>query len=1054
MNKPSKGSDLFIVDNSISGWTTRRYLHDWCEIAKSMDIATGYFEIGALLALEDKWQQLEKIRILMGDEVTGRTKQALLKAIKERAEFKLDTSIEDEKEDNPFLNGVDAIVDAMKHGRIECRVYNKDRFHAKAYITHAKLDVVGAQALVGSSNFTQPGLTKNIELNIQVQSGREVAQLQEWYETHWEDAEDVSEEILKVVSRHTELFTPFDIYAKALQSLLRSHEMTAGEWDRNESRLFQYLDRYQQEAYWKLIEIARRHGGAFLCDGVGLGKTFVGLMLIERLVLHDRKRVVLFAPKAATESVWQPHLEQWLPHIHVGGTDGGAVFSSFHLASHSDFARANIDDIKKSIADFADVIIIDEGHHFRNPGRQGDPETGEKRSRYWQLYDLIHASEPRKRVYFLTATPINNRLGDFRHMAELFTGREEAFFAKTLGVHGLTSHFNRLEKNLKDSLGSEEAQLGENLEEVREKLSVDVVFGALVVQRSRKYVRESQQQEKEKPAIFPTRQKPEVAEYSVRKSYGALLDKFEKAFQKDNPLFTLSIYYPLAYYIGDDETIEPFDLGRQKQVVGLIRTSFLKRFESSVRAFELSLDRLLRKLLAFLEVNCEPGAERVQLEKWQQQNAEILQYAYQQQLDIWGKEEDEEDLEEDIVPVELLAQFEKLPRKEYNVPGIIEDTFSDLDQVVDFLKEAKKFKSSDDDKLKKLLRLLKTKQLTGQKVLIFSEFADTVRYLAKELGSNGIDGLDFIDGGRSGRADFIRRFSPYYNGTSTGELKDRGVTETRVLISSDVLSEGLNLQDACFLINYDIHWNPVRLMQRIGRIDRRLNPDIEKQLIKDHPEIASHRGTVKFWNFLPPEELNSLLTLYNKVTQKTLLISETLGIESGKLLTPDDRYNDTKVFNAFQGELEGQTTVEERLRLDFQQMLNDMPELAERLEAFPGSIFSGRKRLPKGILGVFFCYTLPAWDTEKEDYSLEAGPTHWYLYDLDKKTILEEPGDIVRSIESKKNHKRRCEMEQKTLIEMRAEVRKHIRNTYEKKLDLPLDAPKPRLDCWMELNEG
>ena len=107
----------------------------------------------------------------------------------------------------------------------------KDKFHAKAYITHAKLDVVGAQALVGSSNFTRPGLTQNIELNIQVQSGREVAQLQEWYEEHWNQAQDVTPEILEVVDRHVREYTPFEVYAKALQEFFRGHEITAGEWD-------------------------------------------------------------------------------------------------------------------------------------------------------------------------------------------------------------------------------------------------------------------------------------------------------------------------------------------------------------------------------------------------------------------------------------------------------------------------------------------------------------------------------------------------------------------------------------------------------------------------------------------------------------------------------------------------------------------------------------------------------------------------------------------------------------------------------------------------------
>jgi phosphatidylserine/phosphatidylglycerophosphate/cardiolipin synthase-like enzyme len=155
---------------------------------------------------------LDKIRILMGAETTHRTRKALLDAVRALAKETLDKSLEDEKEANPFLNGVPAISEALKSRQIDCRVYDKDKFHAKAYITHAKLEVVGAQALVGSSNFTRPGLTENIEINIQVQSGREVAQLQEWFDKHWAEAKEITDDVLALISRHTHAYTPFDVY--------------------------------------------------------------------------------------------------------------------------------------------------------------------------------------------------------------------------------------------------------------------------------------------------------------------------------------------------------------------------------------------------------------------------------------------------------------------------------------------------------------------------------------------------------------------------------------------------------------------------------------------------------------------------------------------------------------------------------------------------------------------------------------------------------------------------------------------------------------------------
>ncbi|TAH34306.1 MAG: helicase [Planctomycetota bacterium] len=1049
MPSDSKGRDLFIVDNSVSGWTGLRYLEEWSSIAKAFDIATGYFEIGALLALDGKWQQLDKIRILMGAETTHRTRKALLDAVRDRALQILDGSIEADKGVNPFLHGVPAILEGLRSGQIECRVYDKDKFHAKAYITQAKLEVVGAQALVGSSNFTVPGLTRNIELNIQVQSAREVAQLQEWFESHWNDATEVTDAVIETISRHTQLYTPFDVYAKALQEFFRGHELTASEWDETRSKMFPRIDRYQKEAYWALMKIARQHGGAFLCDGVGLGKTFVGLMLIERLILHEGRRVVLFAPKATKEGVWEPHLREWLPHI--GGVGGGADFSNLAVFSHTDLGRkGDFPERFRRIAELADVVVIDEAHHFRNLGSRGSEEDVKEPSRYYRLYELLSNAERPKTVFMLTATPINNRLSDFRHMAELFTHRDETYFARTLGVNNLRAHFNQMEKALRGRVGHDLIDVSEHMTEAQEILFTDEIFRHIVVQRSRAYARESQLRESGKATSFPERKAPQVAEYSIRKTYGRLLDMFENAFTRKNPLFTLPMYYPLAWYEGPDKSIDRIEENRQKQVVGLIRTNFLKRFESSVTAFELSCDRLLQKLLAFLEVHSETMTEKKKLEHWKTDSAEALGYARRRQLELWG-EDGEESEDEDIVPQELLDAVAHLRRDEYDVSAMMAETFRDLDQLVHFIAEARKFEPRHDDKLQKLIRLLQSKELAGQKVLIFTEFADTARYLKRQLDQAGIDGVAQVDSAtKANRADVIQRFSPYYNGTSSSALNEKGRAEIRVLISTDVLSEGLNLQDSSRMINYDIHWNPVRLMQRIGRVDRRMNPEVEKRLVADHPDVASSRGKVSFWNFLPPEELNEILSLYTKVTQKTLLISKTLGIEGKKLLTPEDDFEALKEFNHA---YEGTRTAVEDMHLEYQALLQGDPGLEVRLMRLPGSVFSGRERPAKGSRGVFFCYALPALDKETDEFTEEAGTTRWYLFDLDRGAILEEPGEIAASIRSKPDTPRKCTTEEKTLVEIRGKVDKHIKNTYLKRVDAPVGV-KPKLRCWMELNEG
>jgi superfamily II DNA or RNA helicase len=1049
VTRTTQGGDLFVVDNSDSGWTGLRYLKEWCDLATSFDIATGFFEVGSLVALDSNWQQLGKIRILMGADVTPSTKRVLLEATKARAQRSLDEGLEADKDTNPFLNGVPAIVDALRSGQIECRVYNDAKFHAKAYITHAKLDVVGAKALVGSSNFTRPGLSQNVELNIQVQSPGDVAQLQEWFDTHWEKAVDVSDDVLGVIERHAKAYTPFDVYTRALHEFFEGHEITASEWEEGSSHVFPLLDRYQKEAYWALMKIARQQGGAFLCDGVGLGKTFVGLMLIERLVVHERKRVVLFAPKGAKEGVWEPHLREHLSHI--GGMGGGADFSNLTVFNHTDLNRGgDFPERFQRVAELADAVVIDEAHHFRNPGRKGDQEGGAGASRYYKLYDLLDSSIHPKSVYMLTATPINNQLTDLRHMIELFSRRDDAHFARTLGVNNLTAHFNGLEKALRKLLGLDKIDLSDNLTEANDLLAKDETFRNLVVQRSRAYAVESQKLEKGSAAVFPDRAPPKVAEYSVRQTYGKLLDMIEKAFEKNDPLFSLPVYYPLAYYKGSDAEIDPFEENRQKQVVSLIRTLFLKRFESSVRAFETSCYRLMMKLRAFLEVHADTESEKKRLDRWVRQNEEILHYATDRQLSLWG-EVDDEDQDDDVgIPEELLKKVSPLSRGEYDVGEIINETYLDLEQIIHFLAETQKFDPKHDDKLNKLKRLLKGNDLKDGKVLIFTEFADTARYLAGELKEDGIDGVTQVDSGSKGnRADVIKRFSPYYNATTSAQLKAKSQEEIRVLISTDILSEGLNLQDACRLVNYDIHWNPVRLMQRIGRVDRRLNPQVEDRLIVDHPETAPSRGKVMFWNFLPPAELNEILSLYKTVTGKTLLISKTLGIEGKKLLTEKDDYEALREFNHA---YEGTQTAMEDMHLEYQALLQELPQLEENLRRMPGSIFSGRKKPPKGSRGVFFCYRLPALDIEKDEFTDEAGTARWYLFDFDRDEILEEPGEIIESIRSKPSTPRHCAMEELTLVEIRDKVLKHIKNGYLKRLDAPVGV-KPTLKCWIELNE-
>ena len=1041
------GSDLFIVDNSDTAWKVRRYLKEWCDYSQGMDVATGFFEVGGLLALDGAWQAVPNIRILMGNEVSMRTKRAFTEGLTE-IKAHLDQSIESEKAKNDFLKGVPAIVKALESGQIKCRVYRKAKFHAKAYITHAEREVIGSAALVGSSNLTWPGICDNVELNVQI-TGTQVTALQDWYDHHWAEAEDVTPDILRVVQHHTQERSPFEVWAKALFEYARGRGPSPDQWDRETSVIFPKLAGYQRDAYKNLVEIAARYGAAFLCDGVGLGKTHVGLMIIERMIAHHGRRVVLFAPKAAREDVWEPLMEDLLPHL-------SSDFQPLVCYNHTDLHRKGTwpQRIARTVKD-TDVVLIDEAHHFRNPGVAG---TGEQApSRYRKLQGYLNQPESRpKQVFYLTATPINNSVHDFRHILGLVTGDNQAYFSeggRNLGIHNLRSHFNELERKFQQQAADDGLHETEYLDALRQMSESREIFGELVVQRSRGYVRASERLESASKVVFPNREVPRVASYQLKITYGRLLDSVAAAFDRKKPLFALAIYNPLSYLVTPPDE-QDFEAGRQKQVVALIRTLFLKRFESSARAFELSCFRLLRRLLAWVEVHAERDHDKGRLARWKAKHAKLLDrvgHVDAVQDAFWA---DDDDTDEFITDDDRDA-VNRLDPERYRIDDMLDDTLDDLEQVADFLGLVGDVRPERDSKLTALTRLLqRDKELAGQKVIIFTEFSDTAAYIETQLRKRkGLGRIERIDGNSSQeqRSAAVRHFAPFYNRVSSPGPNE----QIDILIATDVLAEGLNLQDANRLVNFDLHWNPVRLMQRIGRVDRRRDPDIEKRLLAAHPNLEDVRETVVYWNFLPPDELETLLRLYNRVNSKALVISKTFGIEGRKLLRPEDDFDPVKEINE---QFEGEQTTSERLALEYEQLAQEYPEFVERLPGYPLKTFSGKASPAADTRAVFFCFRIPRPDLETLNektgepcWTESAGETVWLLLDLDGKTVAPEPARIANFVRAEPDTPRQCRFDQAALTKLREKAEKQLARTHLRPLQAPVGVA-PVLKCWMEIN--
>ncbi|MCU7192158.1 helicase-related protein [Turicibacter sanguinis] len=1027
--------NIYIVDNSDEEVSVKKYLKEWCKISKQFDIATGYFEIGSLLELEDCWEKVDKIRLLFGQEMTKRTKVVLQQGLRDIL-TKVNDSLEEEKLKNSYLIGVPAIVHAIRVGKIECRVYTKDKFHAKAYITHMKddyfeglsniLNISKGYALVGSSNFTKAGLNQNVELNVQI--AENVEYLQNWFQKYWEESEDITEEILNVIENHAKEYTPHEVYIKSMLEYYNNLSMSVSDWEQQTSVIYPILSQYQKDGYNSLIHIAKKYNGAFLCDGVGLGKTFVGMMLIERFVKKERKNVVLIVPAATRISVWESTIKKYMPEL----LDG---FFTFKIINHTDLHRPIFEHTLNMIAEQAECIIIDEAHHFRNRSS----------NRYKKLFDVMVRGN-KKQLYLLTATPINNSFFDLQHLIELFTHRKEDFFKQPpLGINNLTGHFRKMEKQLIQLAGDTSADISDNSFETEQIFKHDNLVNELVVQRSRSYVKKSIMSTESGDILFPVRQAPIVVNYSLQKSYGKLIEHFIDSFywydeqkNKIRPILNLAVYCPYTegYYEGDLSKIDDMKKGRQIQVVNLIRQLLLKRFESSPKAFEETCIRIFSRLIKFLKDYEIPEKER-EINNFIRRKQKIIQYVYSVQESLGINFEDDDEIPSYVWDVE-----DEIQVSDFNLSIMIEDTINDLEILSVFIDDLMGLSSKNDDKINSLKNiLLNDIRLKNKKVIIFTEYKTTAKYIFKELLESGFEKIYELDGQSNvDRKTIIESFSPYYNGVKPNEITNR----IDILIATDVLAEGLNLQDANCLINYDLHWNPVRLMQRIGRIDRRRSKEIEEMIIGDETYITDDRANINYWNFLPPDELENLLSLYSKVSKKTLRISKTFGIEGKQLLKPDDEYEALRDFNQAYDGLESQ---EEQLFLEYQILNKEYPEIISKMAKAPSNIYSGKINLD--CKGIFFCYKLPVKNEENE-WTVSEGHCRWYIYDIEKDYIIENNYQIWKSITCTKEEQRNFNINQDEFIKIKQKITKHITKTYLRSVQAPLGV-KPSLVAWMQL---
>lgn len=786
-------------------------------------IASGYFDLGGFEAIEETLAAAPGVRILLGAEprvpaphrlrLPGEPLPGPADVLAEGEEALrtdrdlLAFSAETERLLRRFLA-------FLARPQVEVRRYTREFLHGKAFVFGDEAGV-----LAGSANFTRKGLTENLELDLGRYEPDAVRPVRRWFDELWAEAEPF--DLAAVYSGREQAYDPHTIY---LRLLLELYEEELAEEERQTppgmTRLS--LAEFQRQGTERALRILERWHGAILADGVGLGKTYMAGNIVS--TFHARGQRVLVLTPARLRGNW-------------GSFFLRAKLPSTEVRSYQELARdvrlaplppPGQPDSRHPVLDFEPsaygLVVVDEAHAFRSPGTQY----------YRALRRLMAAPGPARKLLLLTATPVNNSLWDLYHQMMLFC-RHDAAFA-SLGISQLREFFKQA--------------MGLDLSEAAPQ-HLFPLLNAVSVRRTRQHVRkyypgESVQTPEGPLEIrFPLPHIQPVA-YSCEDLMPGFFPAVAAAVDHD---LTLARYRPDRYRVTGDT-----DSASQEALAGLLRSQLLKRFESSVFAFCRTLEKLIASHDTFLRLLGGGRVARPGLD-----------------LEAVGDELDDGLLEE-LEESEALVSAES-----FDVPQLQADVEADREHLRRLHAGAARVDPRTDPKLLALWGVLEecAAQPAGnaRKVIVFSYFADTTQYVARAL-EHAPEGVRTAYSGRCAVAAgsglpkdtphlvdpevAVAGFAPVFQGNTPGP--DR----YDLLLTTDVLAEGQNLQQACRIVNLDLPWNPMRLAQRNGRVDR----------------IGSPHEHVYLYCFLPTAELDAVLDLEGRLRGKIAQANAAVGTES------------------------------------------------------------------------------------------------------------------------------------------------------------------------------
>lgn len=881
-----------ILDNENDNLKVHEWISSYTEKGK-LNIVTGYFTIGALAWLSKEINdKISEFRLILGDivnvdSIDNRPLDLLNENITVEAALRLNSLSQE-------------AVNFLKQDKVVAKTLEPNFCHAKSYLFDPEnLDDRNKYFISGSSNLTEAGIglkfTSNVELNIaETGNNNQYKELVDWFENLWIRPQahkdktlispdgtktkiDFKQYLISEIERIFIKYTPRELYYKILFELF-GNQLSDIEDDPNFNRqigrlensvVFNSLYDFQKNGVLSLIRMLQKYNGAILADAVGLGKTWSALAVMKFFQLQGRE-VLLLCPKKL-EHNWRRYLKHQDSRFEK---DQFEYFIRFHTDMNEDRMEKYTDRADKFFVNSKPkLIVIDESHNLRN----------DKSNRYKFLLEEILKYNEDIKVLLLSATPINNSLIDIRNQFKLITQGDLAGYDESLGIRNLEYTFRSAQKSFNEWKEHDNPRIGDLINMLPSNFFT--LTDSLILARTRKMI-----EGKQIGLTFPEKDKP-INRFVTPSQLGNF-ESFEELFEHFPPM--LSGYQP-SYYLEDEreKNVLLDEKQRERFLVKMMYILMVKRLESSWYSFYSTVVKI----------------------RDHHQNALDIIRAYQEG-NCNGKLDDDNDslIDDDDLQAEYeelaLGSKRKIDLSEIDAAGTLEnykkDLKKDLDSLNNLVFNLQKFKdkiesevlrsgslSSSDDKLQVLMSEINTKRAKGansgnSKVLIFTVYRDTAEYLFHQLKSRGFNRLAMVSGTGSLTDDsdeetknfepILERFAPYtklfmemdwdFHSTKNDLEKyqdwihwiEQNHPKTfakihnpiDILIATDVLSEGQNLQDADMVINYDIHWNPVRIVQRFGRIDR----------------IGSPNKTIFGVNFWPSNNINTYLNLQGRIEHR------------------------------------------------------------------------------------------------------------------------------------------------------------------------------------------